>query len=405
MFYKSVIKLCYNVLVNKKKITIIIFSLICLFLASLFLSPLSFATDNESSRITETIFFGNLKDDGSACGVFTVLHSVIDIFSIGIGILAVIGITIVGTKYLTAGGNEEQTRKAKHRMFQIVIGIVLYAVLYIGLQWLVPGGKLDFGDRCVVISDEELAKIKEKEKAEREAQRKKNEEEATRIIAQRNSGGSSSGNNSNSTTGEGDKKCLKHATKAVKDKGICNEKTGAERLAKTAELLAQPSKEKSRNHNPIDFGPTSWQKLINQHKGRPAEAFMTSYDEVRPSHWQRGGGRLNSPIRLGASCDVFVATVIRASGYDSTGGFSHGSLESKILANNYQKWKIIKNHGSSAKRGDICHKYSSEGAHIKIYLGNHKIAEANSGLKSGDKRWGGVTSGDCKGYTLYRAIK
>ncbi len=389
---------------NKKKKTIIIFSLICLFLASLFLSPLSFATDNESSRITETIFFGNYRDDGSACGVFSIVNIIVDILSIGIGVLALIGITIVGVKYLTAGGNEEQTRKAKHRMFQIVIGLVVYALLYVGVQWLLPGGKLDFSNRCELVSDEELAQIKAREKAEREEERRRNEAEGAEIMRQRNRNRSSTSGSSNNT-GDGNKKCLKHATKAVIDKGICNEKTGAERLAKTAELLAQPSKEKSRNRNPIDFGPTSWQKLINQHKGRPTEAFMTSYDKVRPSHWQRGGGRYNSPIRLGASCDVFIATVIRASGYDSTGGFSHGSLESKILANKYKKWKIIKNHGSSAKRGDICHKYFSKGAHIKIFLGDHKIAEANSGLESGDKRWGGITSGDCKGYTLYRAIK
>ena len=45
---------------------------------------------------------------------------------------------MVGIQYLTAGGNEEQTRKAKRRMLEIVIGIVAYVILYAGLRWLLP---------------------------------------------------------------------------------------------------------------------------------------------------------------------------------------------------------------------------------------------------------------------------
>ena len=178
------------------------FFIICLLALSFLAFHPAFATDTESSHITETVFFGNLKDDGSACGVFTVLHTVVDIFSVGVGILAVIGITIVGTKYLTAGGNEEQTRKAKHRMLQIIIGIVVYAVLYLGVQWLVPGGKLDFGERCTTISDEELAQIKAKERAEREEQRRRNEEEAAEIIAQYNNSKPSDSDSSSQAIGE-----------------------------------------------------------------------------------------------------------------------------------------------------------------------------------------------------------
>ena len=153
---------------NKKNKLVILVTIICLGLASLFICLPTFATDTESSHITETALLGNLKDDGSACGVFTILNMVVDIFSIGVGILAAIGITIVGIKYQTAGGNEEQTRKAKHRMLQIVIGIAAYALIYAGAQFLLPGGKLDFTKRCETISDEELARIKAEEKAERD---------------------------------------------------------------------------------------------------------------------------------------------------------------------------------------------------------------------------------------------
>ena len=74
------------------------------------------------------MFFGNVKDNGSACGVFTIVNIIVDTISIGIGILALIGITIVGTRFLTAAGNAEQTKKAKQRMFQITIGLVCFAL-------------------------------------------------------------------------------------------------------------------------------------------------------------------------------------------------------------------------------------------------------------------------------------
>ena len=75
------------------------------------------------------------SDEGIQC----LLVEAVDILSIGIGIFGVIGILIVGIQYLTAGGNEEKTRKAKRRMFEIVIGLVAYAVIYALLKFLLPG--------------------------------------------------------------------------------------------------------------------------------------------------------------------------------------------------------------------------------------------------------------------------
>lgn len=72
-------------------------------------------------------------------GIGQTLKFIINIMSVGIGILAAIGITVVGIQYLTAGGNEEQTRKSKRRLVEIVIGIIAYVLLYALLQWLIPG--------------------------------------------------------------------------------------------------------------------------------------------------------------------------------------------------------------------------------------------------------------------------
>lgn len=70
-----------------------------------------------------------------------ILKMVVNILSIGVGILGVLGITITGIQYLTAGGSEEKTKKAKRRMFEIILGLVAYVLIYAFLQWLLPGFK------------------------------------------------------------------------------------------------------------------------------------------------------------------------------------------------------------------------------------------------------------------------
>lgn len=77
-------------------------------------------------------------DDGKGSGISDVLTLVVDIMTMGVGILGLIGITVVGIQYLTAGGDVAKTKKAKRRMFEIVIGLVAYVILYAVLTWLLP---------------------------------------------------------------------------------------------------------------------------------------------------------------------------------------------------------------------------------------------------------------------------
>lgn len=73
---------------------------------------------------------------GGSGAVENVLDLVVNIMSVGIGIIGVIGITIVGIQYLTAGGSEEKVKRAKRRMLEIVIGLVAYVLLYAVLRWV-----------------------------------------------------------------------------------------------------------------------------------------------------------------------------------------------------------------------------------------------------------------------------
>ncbi len=86
-----------------------------------------------------------LNESACDCGhgeaIISILNLVVNIMTIGVGILGVIGITLVGIQYLTAGGSEEKTRKAKRRMFEIIVGIVVYVIVYSLLNWFIPSFK------------------------------------------------------------------------------------------------------------------------------------------------------------------------------------------------------------------------------------------------------------------------
>lgn len=80
-------------------------------------------------------------DDGEGSGIKHILELVVEIMTVGVGILATIGLSVAGVQYLTAGGSEEQTRKAKRRIFEIVIGLAAYVLIYAILYFLLPDFK------------------------------------------------------------------------------------------------------------------------------------------------------------------------------------------------------------------------------------------------------------------------
>lgn len=95
------------------------------------------ADDGDNAVILKSCDFEN-DTDGE--GIKCILRIVVNILSVGVGVLAVLGIVITGIQYLTSSGNEEQMRKAKRRLFEIVIGLVVYVLIYAALNWLLPGG-------------------------------------------------------------------------------------------------------------------------------------------------------------------------------------------------------------------------------------------------------------------------
>lgn len=82
---------------------------------------------------------GEYCDDGEGGGVYTILNIALTILTFGVGIAATAGLIICGIKYATSGTNEAQATNARRRIFEIVIGLIAYALMYLALQWLIPG--------------------------------------------------------------------------------------------------------------------------------------------------------------------------------------------------------------------------------------------------------------------------
>lgn len=122
----------------RKKIVCLI--MVCVIVTSccIGLSQAVFA-DNGCGGVETSIL--SCGDDDS--GVYHILRIVLDIFSIGVGILGVIGITLAGVQLMTAGDDAQKAVKSKRRLAEIAIGLVCYILLFGTISWLFPGGAPD----------------------------------------------------------------------------------------------------------------------------------------------------------------------------------------------------------------------------------------------------------------------
>lgn len=73
-------------------------------------------------------------------GIYSLLGIVLQILTYGVGVAGTLGIVISGYQYLTAKDDMSKVMKAKTRLLQVVIGLVLYGVMFGLLNFLIPGG-------------------------------------------------------------------------------------------------------------------------------------------------------------------------------------------------------------------------------------------------------------------------
>jgi len=80
----------------------------------------------------------NTKTGGNA--IWDLLIMVLNILTAGVGVAATIGIIIAALQYSSAENKSDQVHNAKMRIWNIILGLVCYFVMYAFLQFLIPGG-------------------------------------------------------------------------------------------------------------------------------------------------------------------------------------------------------------------------------------------------------------------------
>ncbi len=65
---------------------------------------------------------------------------VINILSALVGIVVIAVIIIAGIQYSSSGGNPQQAAESKKRIVNAMIALIAYFMLFVVLQWLIPGG-------------------------------------------------------------------------------------------------------------------------------------------------------------------------------------------------------------------------------------------------------------------------
>ncbi len=73
-------------------------------------------------------------------GLWYILNLGINILTGLIAVAALFGIVYGAVLYTSAGGNQEQVKKAIGIFTNVGIGIIAYALMYIALNFLIPGG-------------------------------------------------------------------------------------------------------------------------------------------------------------------------------------------------------------------------------------------------------------------------
>ena len=72
--------------------------------------------------------------------VWILLNVILNILVTLVGVVAVGGLVYAGMMYSSAGDNQDRVKKAKTLMVNITIGLVVFAAMYILLQFIIPGG-------------------------------------------------------------------------------------------------------------------------------------------------------------------------------------------------------------------------------------------------------------------------
>lgn len=101
------------------------------------------ATGDDCGGVETAIIKCNQNNDGTDVennGIWGLLLIAINIMTAGVGVLAVGGIVYAAILYTTAEDKADQVKKSTDIITNVVIGLVAFALMYAGLNFLIPGG-------------------------------------------------------------------------------------------------------------------------------------------------------------------------------------------------------------------------------------------------------------------------
>ena len=87
-----------------------------------------------------SVFFGQVCDTCDGAAIYSLLAAIIRVLTGAIGIVAIIGLLVFGISYLKSGGDPAKAKKARTRLVNLGIGVVLYIVAFAITEFLLPGG-------------------------------------------------------------------------------------------------------------------------------------------------------------------------------------------------------------------------------------------------------------------------
>ncbi len=330
--------------------------------------------------------------EGGDGGIWHIIHLVVDILSIGIGIAGVVGVSVAGIQYLTAGPDVGKTQKAKERIYQIVIGLVAYVMAFVGLQWLMPNGVVNRNTIAVSsVSVKSASKTLEVGKNQKIQVSFTPEDATDRTVTWRSSDSSIATVNSNGVVVG--KKAGKVTITAIASDG----KTASVDLEVTpaTETSSGETSGTSGSSGMAASGKTNAE--IRAELAKVAKYFANAnnrraYQQALASTGTRDdkSGTGGYCRKIGQSCSAYVATVVRSVITDGTGNKwpANTSKIPQYVATVNKKypgtWKTVSS--GQIEPGDIVYEYKGRlgsSGHVGIFVKNSNgqtvLAEASVG--------------------------
>ena len=123
-----------------KKVLAYLFALVLSISAiNVFLPVHSFA-DSDTKRCTTLLSESWCDEDSDGSNIIELIKKAVGILTAGVVVAGTIGIIWCGFLILTSRDNEAQVAKARKRLIDVVIGIVLFVLGNVIINLLFPGG-------------------------------------------------------------------------------------------------------------------------------------------------------------------------------------------------------------------------------------------------------------------------